>query len=166
MPSREPRAHGASDLMLVFGVATVALGVVMVSRGLLPYPPAAHLVPPTRAALGRVERLMPASDELPVTTMPPADRVAATPETRTVSSSATRVVTACPALLDLDHDLRLVLLAMARQRRRTLHPTARVVPPDKQHVPARDRALARAQEAVAPAEASPPVVELPRGPVC
>src|SRR5215218_2130052 len=62
MPDREPRAHGASDLMLVLGIAAVALGVGMMNRGMLPSQSAVHLVPPTHAAPDQVERLAPAPD--------------------------------------------------------------------------------------------------------
>jgi hypothetical protein len=158
--------HRLSDLLLVLGVAAVVLVVVLVSRGVLPSQPAAHPVKPTYAVPGLVERRVPAPDAPPITTMPPADWVPTTPVTRTASSGATRVVGACPRPLDLDHDLRLVLLAMALQRRRTMHPTAHVVPPDMLEVPAKDRALARAMESVSPGQASPPAVGLPQGPGC
>ena len=156
--------HSASDLLLVLGVAAVVLGVVMMSRGVLPSPSAAHLVPPPHAVPGLVERRAPAPDEHSVAMMSPVDRVPATP--RAATSSATGVIAVCPPRLDLDHDLRLVLAAMALQRRRTLHATSVVALPDTQEIPAKDRALARAKEAVARGEATPPAAGLSRGPGC
>jgi hypothetical protein len=156
--------HRVSDLLLVVGIAAVVLGTVMVSRGVLPSQPAAHLVPNEHAAPIPTDSAVPALDERLAADMSPSDRVPPTPGT--TGSSAIRVAAACIPRLDLDHDLRLVLAAMALQRRRTLHAIAQVVPPDQQDVPAKDRALARAPEAVAPAEASLPAVELPRGPGC
>ena len=158
--------HRVSDLLLVLGVAAVVLGAVMVSQGVLPSQSPLHRVPPPYAVLGLVERLVPTPDTNPGTVMSPAAWVPASPATQTASSGATTAAVVCPPRLDLDHDLRLVLAAMALQRRRTLHATAHVVPPDQQDVPAKDRALARAKEAVARAEASPPAIGLPRGPGC
>jgi hypothetical protein len=164
MPDREPRAHGANDVMLVLGVAAVVLGMVMVSQGVRPAQPAAHRVPSAHAALMPTERALPVLDERLAADTFPRDRVPPMP--RTTGSGAATAAAACTPRLDLDHDLRLVLLAMALQRRRTLHPTAHYVPPDKQDVPAKDRALAGVEESVARAEASPPAVGLPRGPGC
>jgi hypothetical protein len=166
--------HRASDLLLVLGVGTVVLGLVLVSCGVLSPQYAAPRVPRTYPVPGVVERLVPAPRALPSTTRSPADRVPATPETQTVGSGPSpgvatcfpHGVVMCPARLDLDHDWRLVLSAMALQRRRTMHPIAHVVPPDMLEVPAKDRALARAMESVSPGEASPPAVGLPRGPGC
>jgi hypothetical protein len=154
--------HRVSDLLLVVGIAAVVFGMVLVSQGVPPFQSAAHLVP--NAAPIPTDSAVPALDERLAADMSPSDRVPPTPGT--TGSSAIRVAAACIPRLDLDHDLRLVLAAMALQRRRTLHAIAQVVPPDQQDVPAKDRALARAPEAVAPAEASLPAVELPRGPGC
>ena len=151
--------------MLVLGVAAVALGMVMVSRGVLPSQSAAHSVPPTHAVPSWVERLVPASDARPAATMPDAARVPTT-SAQTASSGATTGAAACTPRLDLDHDLRLVILAMARQRRRTLHPTAHFVPSDKQDVPAKYRVLAGIEETVTRAEASPQATWGPTGPSC
>ena len=85
LPNREPTGQGANDLLLVLGVAAFVLGVAMVSQGVLLSQPAAHLVPTTHAALGRVERLVPAPDERPVATTPPADLVPLTPVTSPAS---------------------------------------------------------------------------------
>ena len=163
MAHSEPPPNAAHDLLLVLGVAALGLGAVMVSQGVLPSQSAAHSVPPPYAALGRVERLVPASDAGPVVTTPPAARVP-TMFALTTSSGATRVVAACPAHLGQDHDLRLVLLTMARQRRRTLHPTAHFVPPDKQDIPASVLALVKGSSTHA--EATPPAARLPTGPGC
>jgi hypothetical protein len=155
MPDREPRAHGASDLMLVLGIAAVALGVGMMNRGVLPSQSAVHLVPPTHAAPDQVERLAPAPDPHSVADMPPVHRVPATPAMRTARSSATRVAAACPPHLDLDHDLRLVLAAMALHKRRIPgeRPAGYYGTPANQDAPAKVRALARVEESVARVEA-------------
>jgi hypothetical protein len=158
--------HRVSDLLLVLGMTAVVLGAVLVSQGVPPLQSALHRVPLPYAVPSLVERQVFAPNANPGTVMSPAARVPATPATQTASSGATMTAAVCTPRLDLDHDLRLVLAAMARQRRRTLHATAHVVPPDQQDVPAKDRALARAKEAVARAEASPPAVGLPRGPGC
>jgi hypothetical protein len=155
---------GAHDLLLVVSVAAVVLGVVMVSQGVLPAQLAAHVAPSTRAWSGLTERLVRAQDERPVATKPSADRVPPTPAPRTAISGAITDAAACPPRLDLDHDLRLVLAAMALQRRRTLHATANFVPPDKQDVPASVRALATAS--VAHAEEPPPAYRRPNGSGC
>jgi hypothetical protein len=156
--------HRVSDLLPVLGVAAVVLSVVMVCRGVLPSQSPVHWVPPPYAVPGLVERRAHAPDAHPVTMMSPVDRIPATP--RAATSSATGVVAVCPPRLDLDHDLRLVLAAMALQRRRTLHATSVVALPDTQEIPAKDRALARAKEAVARGEATPPAAGLSRGPGC
>jgi hypothetical protein len=136
MPDRHPPSSRAHDSVLVFGIAAVVLGVVMVSRGGLPAPSSAHRVSPTHAAQGRVERLVPAQDARPVAIAPPAERVPTAAAPRTASCGTTTHTWACAPRHDLDHDLRLVLAAMALQQRRTLHPTAHFVRPDKQDIPA------------------------------
>jgi hypothetical protein len=156
--------QGANDLLLVVGVAAVVLGVVMVSQGALPSQSAAPRVPRAHAALLSAQRAVPAPDERLATHTSLTTRIPPAPATRTASNGATRVVAACAPHLDLDHDLRLVLAAMALQRRRTLHATANFVPSDKQDVPASVRVLARAS--VAHAEASPPAARAPHGPGC
>jgi hypothetical protein len=145
--------HRVSDLLLVLGVAAVVLGVVMVSQGLSPLPSLLHRVPPLYSVPGLVERPEPAPDVYPGALLSPAGRVPATPTIKTAGSGPNSVVAACPRRLDLDHDWRLVLLAMARQRRRTLHPTAKYIPPDKHDIPA--SVLAHTKGAGTPAEASP-----------
>ena len=65
--------------MLVLGVAAVVLGMVMVSRGVLPVQPAAHLVPSAHAALMPAERAVPAPDERLAASTSPTDRVPPTP---------------------------------------------------------------------------------------
>jgi hypothetical protein len=156
--------QGANDLLLVVGVAAAVLGAVVVNQGALPSQSAAHRVPSAHAALLPAESAFPGPDERLAADISLTARVSSTPVTRSTSSGATRVVAACAPHLDLDHDLRLVLAAMALQRRRTLHATANFVPADKQDVPARVRALARAS--VAHAEASPPAALAPHGPGC
>lgn len=152
--------HRLRDL-LVLGVTAVMLGVVLVSQGVPPLQSSLHRVPPAYAVPGLVERQVPAPNVYPGTPLSPADRVPTTPATKTAGSGTSPVVAACPLRFDLDHDWRLVLSAMALQRRRTMHPTAHVVPPDMLEVPAKDRALARARESVSPAEASPRICPNP-----
>jgi hypothetical protein len=168
MPVREPRAHGASDLMLVLAIAALVLVVVLVSRCALPSQSAAYLVLPTHTALSRVEKLVPAPDARAVATMAPAHRVPATPAPRTAISSRAAVVAACPPRLDLEHDLRLVLAAMALHKRRIPRerPAGYYGTPYTQDVPAKDRALAGVEESVARAEASPWAARRPHGPGC
>jgi hypothetical protein len=156
--------HSANDLMLVLGVAAVVLGMVIVSQGVLPAQPAAHRVPSAHAALMPTERALPAPEERLTAYASPTTSVPPTRAPRTASSGATGLVVACTPRLDLDHDLRLVLLAMALQRRRTLHPTAHFVPPDKQDIPA--SVLARTKGVVTRAEASPQATWGPNGPSC
>lgn len=164
MPVRNPTPGRAYDVVPVFGVAAVVLAVVMVSQGVLLSPSMAHPVPPSHAARGGVERLVPAHNERSVATTPPADRLATTSALRTASSGATPAAAVCGPGLGLEHDLRLVLVAMARQRRRTMHPTAHFVRPDKQDIPA--SALILAKGSPAPAEPSPPAAQYPMGPAC
>ena len=132
-----------------------------VSQGALPSQSAAHRIPSAHAALLSDERAVPGADERLAADTSLTARVS---PTRTAISGATRVVAACLPLTDLDHELRLVLAAMALQRRRALHATANFVLPDKQDVPASVRALARAS--VTHAEASPPAARAPHGPGC
>lgn len=166
MALREPPPNAAHDLLLVLGVAAVVLGVVLGSRAVLPSPSAAHRVPPTPAARGWVERLVPAQDARSIATTPPTDRGPTASAPPTASSDATTGVAACAPRFDPDHDLRLVLAAMALQRRRTMgkHPVASFHPPDKEDVP--ESVVARAKGAVTPAEASPPAARRPTGPSC
>jgi hypothetical protein len=156
MPNRELTAHDATELLLVLGVAAFMLGVAMVSQGVLMSHMAAPVVPTTRIALGRVESLVPAQAEDPVATMPPADRVPPTPMMSTASRGRTRVVAACTQRLARECDLRLVLMDLALQQRG--FSLGRPVAPSEQAVPAKYRALARAEASVAPAAASPPAV--------
>jgi hypothetical protein len=95
-----------------------------------------------------------------VATMPPTDRSPTASAPRTTSSGAPKVMAVCPARLDPDHDWRLVLAAMALQRRRSLQPMPHFVPPGKHDVP--DSVLARTKGAVARAEASPPATRRPK----
>jgi hypothetical protein len=164
MEYREPTPKTAHDLLLVVGVAAVVLGVVMVGGGVLPSPSAAHRVLPTHAAPGRLERLVPAPKERPVAIAPPADRVPITsaPRTARCGTNTHRHTWACAPRHDLDHDLRLVLATMALQRRRTLHPTAGFVAPDKQEIAA--SVLARVKRSGATPEAWPPAVRRLMGP--
>jgi hypothetical protein len=158
--------HRVSDLLLVLVVAAVVLGVVLVSQGVLPSQSALDRVPPRYAVSDLVERLVPAPDAHLGTPRSQAARVPATPAPPTASSGLTTVVAACPARLDLDHDWRLVLAAMALHKRRTLHATPHVVPPDTQATSAKARALVRIKEAVPPGEATPPATPRPHGPGC
>ena len=61
---------------------------------------------------------------------PLPERVLTAAAPPTASCGTTAHTWACAPRHDLDHDLRLVLAAMAQQRRRTLHPTAHFIPPD------------------------------------
>jgi hypothetical protein len=156
---------GVNDLMLVLGMAAVVLGVVMVSQGVLPSRSAAQLVPRAHATLMPAERGGPAPLERLAAGTSPTDRVSPTHALRTASRGAStgpatcfpRGVTTCPphfVELDLDHDLRLTLAAMALQGRHFAREWP--VAPDKQDVPAKDRVLARAEgSSVTRAEASP-----------
>ncbi len=162
MEFREPTPKTAHDLLLVVGVAAVVLGVVMVSQGGLSSPSAAHRVSPTHAAQAQVERPVSAPDARPVTTMPRAERVPATAAPRTASCGTNTHTWACAPRHDLDHDLRPVLATMALQRRRTLHPTAGFVAPDKQEIAA--SVLARVKRSGATPEAWPPAVRRSKGP--
>ena len=135
--------HGPNDLMLVLGVAAVVLGVVMVSQGVLLSQPAAQLVPRAHAALMPAERGGSAPDERLAAGTSRTDRVSPTHALRTGSRGAStgpatcfpRSVTTCPPHfeLDLDHDLRLTLAAMALQGRR--YPREWPVAPDKAGCP-------------------------------
>jgi hypothetical protein len=159
------RAH---DLVLVYGVAVLALGIVMVSRGVLPPPSAVHRVPPTLAALSRVAGLVPAPEERLVAAAPPAARVPTTAAPRSTSCKATTVFAACAPRLDLDHDLRLVLAVMALHRRRIplvhrVQPAGYSGAPWPQDVPLKDSALASVEESVARAEASRSPTRRPMG---
>lgn len=149
MPNREPIGQGAHDLLLVFGVAAFVLGVAMVSRGVLPSQPAAHLLPTSPVALDW--------DARPVATTPPAHLVPPTPVTAPASSGGTRVAAVCPPRLALNCDLRLVLMQMARQQRG--HSLARPVAPSDYVVPRKYGVLARA-------EASPPATPRRNDPGC
>jgi hypothetical protein len=155
--------HGANDFMLVLGMAAVVLGVVMVSQGVLPSPPAVHLVPRAHAALMPAESAGPAPEERLAAYTSPTTSVPPTSAPRTASRGATGLVTACPA----HFDLRQVLAAMALQGQRyaRAYPAAHFRPPRKGDVPASVLILAEGSS-VAAAEASPPAVELPRGPGC
>jgi hypothetical protein len=164
MAHRESTPHAAHDLLLIFGVSAVMLGVVLVGQGLLLAQSTAHLIPSAHAALLPAESTVPTSYERLAADTSPANRVPATPATQTASSDATRVIAAGSPRLDLDHDLRLVLAAMALHKRRTLHVTAHFVPPDKQDVPASVRA--RAKAVAAHAEAPPPAYRRPNGSGC
>jgi len=154
--------HRVSDLLLVVGIAAVVFGMVLVSQGVPPLQSAAHLDPNEHAAPIPTDSAVPALDERLAADMSPSDRVPPTPGT--IGSSAIRVAAACTPRLDLDHDLRLVLAAMALQQRRTLRPTAHFGRPDKQDIPV--SALILAKGSVATAEASPPAARPPMGPAC
>jgi hypothetical protein len=164
MAHREPPPTAAYDLLLVFGVAAVVLGGVLVSRDVLPSPPAAHRIPRAHAALMSAERSVPAPEERRAAETSPANSFPPTPAPRTAICGAPRTGATCPSPLGLERDLRLVLKAMAGQRRRTLHPTAHFVPPDKQDIPA--SVLARTKGVVTRAEASPQATWGPNGPSC
>jgi hypothetical protein len=169
MAHRESPPHAAHDRLLVFGVATAVLGVVLVSQGLL-VESAAHWVPRGRAVLLPAERALPAPGEHLAAITSPPDSNPLMPAPRTASSDAnTGVATCfphgvvtCPPLLDFEHDLRLVLGAMAWQQRRTWHPTAHVVRRDKQDIPA--STLILANESLATPEASSPAARRSMGP--
>jgi hypothetical protein len=168
MPDREPRADCANDVMLVLGVAAVVLGTVMVSQGDLPAQPAAHRVPSAHATLMPTERTLPAPEERLAANMSPTTTVPSTRTARTTSSGATGPVVACTPRLDLDHDLRLVLAAMALHKRRIPRerPAGHYGTPYTQDVPAKDRALAGVEESVARIEALPRATRRPNGPGC
>ncbi len=162
MPDYPPPPGRGHDLVLVFSVAAVVLGLVMVSHGGLPAPSVAHRISPTHASHAPVERLVPAEHVRPLATMPPAEWVPTAAAPPTASCGTDTHTWACAPRHDLDHDLRLELAAMARQRRWTLHPTAGFVPPDKQEIPA--SALILAKGSGATPEAWPPAVRRSMGP--
>jgi hypothetical protein len=166
MPNSIPAVDGTHDFLLVFGVAAVVLGVLLVSQGVLPSQSAAHRVPRAHAALLPAERAGPAPDERLVAETSPATSVPLTPALWSVSSGVTRLVAACAPGLDLDHDLRLMLAALALQERRHArgYPAGLFRPPSKGDVPA--SVLILAETSVAHAEASPPSPQHPMDPNC
>ena len=151
--NREPTGLSANPLLLVLVVAAFALGVAMVSQGVLPSRPAAQVAPTTHAARGWVASVAPEWDERPVTTTPPADRVWPTPVTSIASSGEARIVAACTPRLSLDCDLRLGLMDLALQQRGLF--LGQSVAPDEQHVPTKYCVLARAEGSAARTASSP-----------
>src|SRR6187402_309501 len=87
-----------------------------------------------------------APDERLVAETAPATSVPPTPVPRIALHDATRLVTACPAHFDYDHDLRQELVALAllgqRQGRERLYSAVHFRPPRKGDVPASVQALA------------------------
>jgi hypothetical protein len=157
----------AHDLLLVFGVATVVIGVMMVSQGGLSSQPAAHLVSGEHSALMPAESAVPAPDPRLTAIMSPTVGVPPTP--RASNRSATRVVAACTSHLDLDLDLRLELAATAQQRRfasEREHLAGFFGAPANQDVPAKYRELTGDAESVAHVDASPPALRQPNAPDC
>ena len=162
-PETPPQA--AHDLLLVLGVAALALGFLLVSQGLLANPPA-HKVQRERAALLPAESAVLAPGERLAAITSPRDSVPPMPGTSTAISDASlgvatcfpHGVVACPPRLDLDHDLRLVLTAMALHKRRIPgeRPAGYYGTPANQDVPAKVRALAGAATSVAHVDIPPP----------
>jgi hypothetical protein len=166
MPHCSPAADGTHDRVLVFGVAAVVLGLVLVSQGVLPSQSATHRVLSAHAALLPAERAGPAPDVRLVAETSPATSVPLTPALWRASSGVTRLVAACAPHLDRVHDLRLMLAALALQERRRArgYPAGLFRLPSKGDVPA--SVLILAEISVARAEASPPSPRHPMDPNC
>ena len=166
MPHRISAADGTHDRLLVFGAAAVVLGVALVGQGVLPSQSAAHQVLRAHATLLSAERGGPAPDERLVAETSPATSVPLTPALLSASIGVTQLVAACAPRLDLDHDLRLMLVTIGLQTRRyaRAYPAAHFRPPRKGNVPA--SVLILAERSVAHAGASPPAPQHPMDPNC
>jgi hypothetical protein len=161
MPHRSPAANGTHDRLLVSGAAAVVLGVVLVGQGVLPSQSAAHRVLSAHATLLSAEHAGPAPDERLVAETSPATSVPQTPTLWSASSGRKTAAAACAPHLDLDHDLRLMLVTMALQGQHHTrgYPAAHFHPPSKGDVPA--SVLILAERSVTHAEASPPAARHP-----
>jgi hypothetical protein len=170
MAHGQPPPHAAHDRLLVIGVAAVVLGLVLVGEGVLLAEPTTHRVSREHPVLMAAERIGPAQEERLTTDTPPTNRVPPTSTPRTASSGARTNVASCSPHLDLDHDLRLVLSAMARHRQHFTfaqeRPAGYFGAPANQDVLAKYRELVGAEGSVAHAEAFPPAAWLSAVPGC
>ena len=164
LPKHEPTGQGAGGLLLVLGVAAFGLGVTLVSLGVLLSLPVADLVPTTHTALGRGERQLPAREERPMATAPPAARVSPMPVMSTTSSGGTRGAAVCLPQLALACDLRLGLMEMALQQRG--HFLGLHVVPFAPAIPTKYGVLPPAEASGSPAAASPPSAPPTNDPGC
>jgi hypothetical protein len=175
MPAGTATSRVAHSPLLIFAVAAFGLGVAVLSPGMPPPQPAAHLAPPAQATLSGTERPLPTSDEHPAATTSQEDGVWTTPGIRPEVGSSIPFIETCTTWINPDRDLRLVLANMAMQQRRIAPErlTGRLIAPPKQDVPLMNSvlsdqpSLALAEAAAArAADRSPLATPQPTGPVC